>query len=111
MGEDYSQRWSGPPFRQRFHNHTQSKVDKNQPEIVIALRRLGWYVMHTHAVKKACDLMVLKKGRVVAIEIKDGAKVASKRKLTRGEKDFKLLWELAGGEWALIESVEDVLTL
>lgn len=97
--------------KQRSHFFNQSKVDKNQAEIVAAFRKLGWYVLHTHSLKRACDLIILKHGRAVAVEIKDGTKIPSARKLSPGEYEFKLNWEAAGGEWWLVQSVDDVLVL
>ena len=89
----------------------QSRIDKNQPEIVKAFRKLGWYVKPVHDVKQMCDILVCKTGRVIAIEIKDGSKPPSKRKLSEGEDAFREAWLNAGGEWLLIESVEDVLKI
>ena len=97
--------------KQRSHFYNQSRVDKNQKSIVRTFRSLGWYVLHTNSLKKACDLIVVRKGRVVAVEIKDGSKPPSKRKLSSGEEEFRTLWEAGGGEWALIESLDDVLRL
>ena len=95
--------------KQRSHFYNRSRVDANQKSIVSAFRSLGWYVMHTHDLKKSCDLIILKEGRVVAIEIKDGTKIPSKRKLSPGETEFKAAWLINGGEWRLVESTEDVL--
>ena len=95
--------------RNRSHFYNQSRVDKNQKSLVAAFRSLGWYVLHTNSLKHACDLMVIKKGRVVAVEIKDGSKSPSKRQLSEGEKLFKTNWRASGGEWRLVESVDDVV--
>jgi len=92
----------------RYHR---SRVDDNQPAIVQAFRALGWFVLHTHDLKNACDLMVVRNGRVIAIEVKDGSKPASKRKLSAGESTFRDSWLANQGEWLLITSVDDVLTL
>lgn len=97
--------------KQRSHFYNRSRVDKNQKEIVAAFRKLGWYVLHTHPLKHACDLMVLKQGEVIAIEVKDGSKPPSKRKLSGGELEFKMTWMAAGGTWKLVESVDDVIKL
>jgi len=85
-----------------------ARVDDNQPEIVEAFRRLGWSVLIISQLKNCCDIFVSKNGRTVAVEIKDGSKPPSKRKLTEGEAEFKKDWQ---GEYAIIESVEDVFSL
>ena len=92
----------------RYHR---SKIDSNHPEIVQAFRALGWYILSTAPLKAACDLMVIRNGRVIAVEIKDGSLSPSKRKLSEGEAKFRHNWCINGGEYALITSVDDVLTL
>ncbi len=85
-----------------------AKVDDNQPEIVKALRKAGWYVLIISQLKNCCDIMISKNGRTVAIEIKDGNKPPSKRKLSEGEQKFRDNWQ---GEYALVESIEDALAI
>jgi Holliday junction resolvase len=85
-----------------------ARVDDNQPEIVEAFRRLGWSVLIISQLKNCCDIFVSKNGRTVAVEIKDGSKPPSKRKLTEGEAEFKKDWQ---GEYTIIESIEDVFSL
>jgi hypothetical protein len=55
-----------------MNRYNRSRVDDNQPQIVQAFRALGWYVLHTHDLKNACDLIVVRNGRVIAIEVKNG---------------------------------------
>ena len=85
-----------------------AKVDANQAEIVEALRKNGWYVLIVSQLKNCCDVIASKKGRTVAIEIKDGSRIKSERRLTEGEQKFKKEWQ---GEYALIEKVEDIKNL
>ena len=85
-----------------------ARVDTNQSEIVRAFRKLGWSVLIISQLKNCCDLFVSKNGRTIAIEIKDGNKPPSQRKLTDGEIEFRDNWQ---GEWMLIESVDDVREL
>lgn len=85
-----------------------AKVDDNQSEIVKAFRATGWTVLIISQLKNCCDIMISKNGRTVAIEIKDGAKPPSARKLSEGEQKFKDAWQ---GEYALVESIEDVLKI
>lgn len=85
-----------------------AKVDANQSEIVKTFRKLGWYVLIVSQLKNCCDIFVSKGGRTIAVEIKDGSKPPSQRKLSDGEQKFKDEWK---GEWMLIENVEEVLDL
>jgi hypothetical protein len=52
--------------------------------------------------------MVSKGGETIAVEIKDGSKPPSARKLSKGEQDFKDNWL---GRWELVESIDDVIKL
>ena len=60
-----------------------ARVDANQAEIVAALRQVGCSVQPLHMVGKGCpDLLVGRSGLNVLIEVKDGSKPPSERKLT-----------------------------
>lgn len=85
-----------------------ARVDDNQSEIVKAFRDLGWYVLIISQLKNCCDIIVSKNSRTIAIEIKDGKKPPSQRKLSEGEEKFKAEWQ---GEYALITSIEDILKI
>jgi len=85
-----------------------ARVDANQPEIVKAFRKLGWSVLIISQLKNCFDILVSKNGRTVAVEIKDGSKPPSQRKLTQGEQKFKDEWQ---GDYRVIESVCDVEAL
>jgi len=85
-----------------------ARTDDNQAEIVALFRKLGWYVLIVSQLKNCCDIIVSKNGRTVAIEIKDGSKVPSARKLSVGEEKFKNEWQ---GEYALVISIDDVIDL
>lgn len=85
-----------------------ARTDENQQEIVKSFRKLGWYVLIVSQLKNCCDIIVSKSGRTVAIEIKDGSKPKSSRKLSKGEQIFKDEWL---GEWRLVENDDDVLKL
>ncbi len=85
-----------------------AKVDANQPEIVKALRKAGWYVLIISQLKNCCDIIISKNGRTVAIEIKDGKKAKSAQKLSDGELKFKDEWQ---GEYQIITSIEEALAL
>lgn len=66
-----------------------ARVDANQPEIVAALKAMGAEVTDLSAVGSGvCDLLVSYRGQWYAIEIKDGSKPPSKRKLTDDQVDW-----------------------
>lgn len=85
-----------------------ARVDDNQPEIVSAFRKLGWYVLIISQLKNCCDIIVSKDGRTIAIEIKDGSKPPSAQKLSKGEVKFKDEWQ---GEYRLVKCIDDVLAI
>lgn len=65
-----------------------ARKDNNHQEIVSALRQVGCYVLDISQLKNCCDLMVARGGKWIALEIKDGDKPKSARKLTPGEQTF-----------------------
>lgn len=84
-------------------------VDRNQPEIVDAFRRLGCTVAHTHMVGSGFPDIVVSCGGVPRlVEIKDGLLIPSKRKLTGPETIFHRDWD--GMVW-IVESTGDVVRL
>lgn len=86
-----------------------AKADRNQPEIVATFRRCGFAVAHTHAVGRGFpDLVVARHGWTALIEIKDGNKPPSARKLTPEEAEFHAHWP---GEIHVINSPDEVVRL
>ena len=86
-----------------------ARIDANQPEIVKAFRSLGWEVAHTHTVGDGFpDIVCSKSGITLLVEIKDGSKPPSARKLTVKEQLFQSRWQ---GHLAIIESVDDVFAI
>ncbi len=70
-----------------------AKVDANQPAIIAALRAVGCSVQPLHTVGQGCpDLLVGKAGRTFVMEIKDGAKPPSERKLTPDQIAWHGAW-------------------
>lgn len=88
-----------------------AKVDSNQTEIVNALRGVGATVLLTHQLKNAFDLLVGYRGQLFIVEVKDGKKVPSKRKLTDGETGCKADFERVGVAYHIVESTEQALKL
>lgn len=86
---------------------TAARIDSNQTEIIQALRKVGASVAPTHMVGKGFpDIVVGFRGSNHLLEIKDGDKARSKRKLTDDERDWHLTWQ---GDVRVVESVNDAL--
>lgn len=85
------------------------RIDRNQTEIVDVLRRSGCSVLVLSGVGRGCpDLLMGLCGQNFLIEVKDGKKPPSGRKLTRWEEIFIQGWL---GNVAIIESVEQAINL
>ena len=80
-----------------------ARVDANQTEIVAALRKVGARVAITSALGGGFpDVLACLHGRIYMLEIKDGNKPSSERKLTPAEQRFH-------DEWAgMVCTVENV---
>ena len=87
------------------------RVDANQPEIVKALRKRGAFVLITSQLKNAFDLLVGYNGKLYIVEVKDGNKPPSQRKLTEGEQRCKYALESVGVTYHIINSVDEALKM
>jgi len=88
---------------------TRSKVDANQPQIVAAFEAMGATVQHLHDVGRGCpDLLIGYKGRNLLVEVKDGKKIPSARKLTERQEKWHREWR---GSVVVVESIEGVEAL
>lgn len=84
-----------------------AKVDGNQAEIVVALRKIGASVTPLHMVGSGFpDLVVGWRGRNVLFELKDPKQPPSKRKLTDDEAIWFGNWR---GEAYVIETIEQAI--
>jgi hypothetical protein len=82
-----------------------AKVDDNQAEIVAALRKAGCSVQPLHRVGEGCpDLLVGKFGTNWLIEVKDGKKPPSARKLTDPQVAWHRDWR---GSVCVVSSVQE----
>jgi hypothetical protein len=87
-----------------------AKVDRNQAEIVKALRQIpGVSVQPIHTIGKGCpDLLCGVRGVNLLMELKDGDLPKSARKLSADEHEFYRNWN---GQYAIVESIDDALRL
>ena len=86
-----------------------ARVDANQTQIVEALRACGAYVRIVTQGNGIPDLLVGYRGYTLLLEVKDGKKAPSDRKLTPAEEKFFEEWK--GGLLAKVESVDEALDI
>jgi len=87
---------------------TAARKDTNHEQIVKLFKKLGWSVLDIAQLKNCCDIFVSKKQITIAIEIKDGEKPPSQRKLTDGELKFKNEWK---GFYQIVICDDDVINI
>lgn len=88
-----------------------ARTDENQSEIVYALRKIGATVLITSNIKNAFDVLVGYRGKLYIVEIKDGSKPPSQKRLTEGELKCKESFERVGVSYNVVESVEEAIEL
>ena len=89
-----------------------ARTDRNHAAIVGALRAIGWYVIDlSRAGAGIPDLLCVRGGIVKLVEVKDGAKPASRRKLTAKQVELHGECQLAGVPVVILESVEQAVQL
>ena len=86
-----------------------ARIDANQEQIVSALRAMGATVRIVTQGNGLPDLLVGFRGVTVLMEVKDGQKVPSARKLTPAEQKFFDEWQ--GGIVAIVNSVDEAIAL
>ena len=86
-----------------------AKVDYNQAEIVDALRRMGCSVECLHSVGSGVpDLLVGMNGINLLLEVKDGKKPPSARKLTMDQVIWHDEWR---GQVQIVKSVDHAIRI
>ena len=88
-----------------------ARTDGNQTEIVEALRKIGCCVLLTHQLKNAFDILVGFRGKTFIMEIKDGNRPPSARKLSKGEIKCKEGFEAVGVKYWVVCSVGDAINI
>lgn len=87
-----------------------ARIDANQPEIIKALRGVGAAVQPLHTVGKGCpDLLVSHRMVNYLIEVKDGAKPPSARRLTDDQITWHDAWRAPVHIVITIEDALDVI--
>lgn len=81
-----------------------NKKDGNHIEIKLHFEKWDCSVLDLSSLPNCCDMAVSRHGRTIYLEVKDGSKPPSQRKLTDGEIKFKAETK---GAWRLCESIVD----
>lgn len=85
-----------------------ARIDANQPAIVEALRQLGAFVQPLHMVGQGCpDLLVAFRGQTLLVEIKDGSKPPSERRLTPDQQIWHSRW--IGGPLSIVTDIDGAI--
>ena len=86
-----------------------ARTDSNHAEIVEALRRAGCTVQSLAAIGDGTpDLLVGYDGRNLLVEVKDGSKSPSRRRLTPDESTWHTAW---AGQVAVASTVAEALAV
>lgn len=84
-----------------------ARVDENQSDIVAALRAIGATVRVISQGDGIPDLLVGFRGQTFLLEVKDGKKPPSARKLTPAEQKFFDEWR--GGTLVIVNTVDEAI--
>ena len=85
-----------------------ARRDSNEGDIIKAMREAGAYVKVIND-EGLFDLLVSYRGKTLLIEIKDGSRPPSARRLTDAEQKFHDEWP--GSDLYIVNSVEEALAL
>lgn len=87
-----------------------AKIDANQEQVVLALRAVGASVQTLAAVGKGVpDLLVGFQGKTLLLEVKDGRKPPSARRLTEDQLKWHGAWR--GGPLAVVDGPDAALRM
>lgn len=88
------------------------RTDANHQQMIDALRLTGWFVKDTSRLGDGFfDLVIQKPQRTVFVELKDGKKPPSARKLTQAEAELHADFIAAGAEVVILESIDQAVAL
>ena len=87
-----------------------AKIDANHEQVVSALRAAGASVQSLAGVGKGVpDLLVGFQGKTLLMEVKDGKKTPSERRLTEDQVRWHGAWR--GGPLAVVDGVDAALRM
>lgn len=91
-----------------------ARVDRPHAEFVKLFRQLGAVVIDTSRVGGGypdLNVIIPRRGEILFVEVKDGAKSPSRRALTKAQVDFHAELQAAGVHVHIVETGADVLRL
>lgn len=83
-------------------NRYAKRRDANEREIIDALEAAGCSVVQSDV----CDLLVGRAGVSYLLEVKDGSKAPSRRKLTPSQVKLQAGWK---GQYAVVHNIDEAL--
>ena len=91
--------------------HRSKRRDSNHFELMAHAESIGFSVLDTSQLGKGLDLLVAIRGKhgkgdTIRIEIKDGAKIPSKRKLLESEQDVFDHWQGRCEVWECVSDID-----
>jgi len=92
----------------RYARH---RRDANHSAVIEAAEKCGWIVRDTSQLDDYFDCLLLKAGRVVFAEVKDGRKSPSRRAVKPNQIELHELYRRAGAEVVVLESLDDLAQL
>lgn len=90
---------------------SQHRTDANQAALLVVAEQLGWCALNASQSNMGFDALLIKAGRIVIAEIKDGSKPLSAQKLTDHEKDVHARLKAHGITIEILTCEADVLAL
>jgi len=79
-------------YKQEY-KYQPARTDSNHKQVLEILRRGGWSASSTHRVGFGFpDIVAARAGLTIMVEVKDGAKVPSARKLSKKQVRFLATW-------------------
>ncbi len=89
-------------------SRARGRTDANHSAIVKALRQAGCAVCDLSGVGKGCpDLLVSRGFETALLEVKDGAKSPSERRLSPAQQEFRASWR---GRLYVVTSIAEALS-
>ncbi len=84
------------------------RVDRNQGDLIRALRKLGVSIQPLHTIGQGCpDVLAGFRGTTVLLEIKDGEKAPSRRKTTKDQDEWISKWR--GAPVHIVRTLDEAL--
>lgn len=89
-----------------------ARTDANHADVRDALRVAGWTVIDTSRAGDGFpDLVALKHGRIEFVEVKDGSKPPSERRLTAAEAQLAKRFLAAGVAVRIVTTIDEAVSL